>query len=172
MTTPPARRIEPSWLREFNGPLTAELVQQPSQFGLGRLPSRLKPDATAEVVCGFCSTGCGLTAHLRNGRAINLSPSTAYPVNLGMACPKGWEALTPLAAPDRGTTPLLRNHSGRLDPVDWDQALQVFTLRFKALLDQHGPESIAFLSSDPEPDEQPGRHPALAARGRAEPFEA
>jgi len=147
MTTPPARRIEPSWLREFNGPLTAELVQQPSQFGLGQLPSRLKPDATAEVVCGFCSTGCGLTAHLRNGHAINLSPSTAYPVNLGMACPKGWEALTPLAAPDRATTPLLRNHSGRLDAIDWDQALQVFTLRFKALLDQHGPESIAFLSS-------------------------
>jgi assimilatory nitrate reductase catalytic subunit len=147
MTTSLARRVEPSWLREFSGPMTAELVQQPGEFGLGRLPSRLKPDATAELVCGFCSTGCGLTAHLRNGQAINLSPSTAYPVNLGMACPKGWEALTPLAAPDRATTPLLRNHSGRLDPVDWDHALQVFTLRFRALLDQHGPESIAFLSS-------------------------
>jgi anaerobic selenocysteine-containing dehydrogenase len=147
MTTSFPRLSEPSWLREFSGPLTAELVQQPSQFGLGQLPSRLRPDATTELVCGFCSTGCGLTAHLRNGHAINLSPSTAYPVNLGMACPKGWEALTPLAAPDRATTPLLRNHSGRLDPVDWDQALQVFTLRFKALLDQHGPESIAFLSS-------------------------
>jgi len=147
MTTSLDRRVEPSWLREFSGPLTAELVQQPGEFGLGQLPSRLKPDATAELVCGFCSTGCGLTAHLRNGQAINLSPSTAYPVNLGMACPKGWEALTPLAAPDRATTPLLRNHSGRLDSVDWDHALQVFTLRFKALLDQHGPESIAFLSS-------------------------
>ena len=147
MTTSIARRVGPPWLREFNGPLTAELVQQPGEFGLGRLPSRLKPDATAELVCGFCSTGCGLTAHLRNGHAINLSPSTAYPVNLGMACPKGWEALAPLAAPDRATTPLLRNHLGRVEPIDWDQALQVFTMRFKALLDQHGPESIAFLSS-------------------------
>jgi assimilatory nitrate reductase catalytic subunit len=147
MTTSLAKRVEPSWLREFSGRLTAELVQQPGEFGLGQVPSRLKPDATAELVCGFCSTGCGLTAHLKNGQAINLSPSTAYPVNLGMACPKGWEALTPLAAPDRATTPFLRNQSGRLDPVDWDHALQVFTLRFKALLDQHGPESIAFLSS-------------------------
>jgi assimilatory nitrate reductase catalytic subunit len=42
----------------------------------------------------------------------------------------------------------LRNpKTRRLEPVDWDQALQVFTLKFKALLDQHGPESIAFLSS-------------------------
>jgi assimilatory nitrate reductase catalytic subunit len=123
-------------------------VQQPGDFGLGHVPSRLKPDATATLVCGFCSTGCGLTAHLRDGRAINLSAAAEYPVNLGMACPKGWEALTPLAAPDRATTPLLRNtRTGELEPIDWDDALQVFTLRFKALLDQHGPESIAFLSS-------------------------
>jgi assimilatory nitrate reductase catalytic subunit len=147
MTASLARKVESPWLREFSGPLTADLVQQPGEFGLGRLPSRLKPDATAELVCGFCSTGCGLTAHLRNGQAINLSPSASYPVNLGMACPKGWEALTPLAAPDRATTPLLRGASGRLDPIDWDHALQILTLRFKALLDQHGPESIAFLSS-------------------------
>jgi len=147
MTASLAKRVEPSWLREFSGPMTAELVQQPGEFGLGRVPSRLRPDATTELVCGFCSTGCGLTAHLRNGHAINLSPSNDYPVNLGMACPKGWEALTPLAAPDRATTPLLRDARGHVAPIDWDHALQVFTLRFKALLDQHGPESIAFLSS-------------------------
>jgi len=39
--------------------------------------------------------GCGLQLHLRDGEAINLSPSVDHPVNLGMACPKGWEALTP-----------------------------------------------------------------------------
>lgn len=141
-----ARRT--GWLREFEGPLTSDLVQQPTEFGLGHVPSRLKPDATTTLVCGFCSTGCGLTAHLRGGQAINLSAASDYPVNLGMACPKGWEALTPLSAPDRATTPLLRNpRTGRFQAVDWDDALQVFTVRFKALLDQHGPESIAFLSS-------------------------
>lgn len=136
------------WLREFEGPLTSDLVQQPGDFGLGHVPSRLKPEATTTLVCGFCSTGCGLTAHLRDGQAVNLSAAADYPVNLGMACPKGWEALTPLSAPDRATTPLLRNpRSGQMDAIDWDHALQVFTTRFKALLDQHGPESIAFLSS-------------------------
>ncbi|MSU27308.1 MAG: nitrate reductase, partial [Pedosphaera sp.] len=64
------------------------------------------------------------------------------------ACPKGWEALTPLAAPDRATTPLLRNPAtGKLEPTDWDHAMQVFTLKFKAIMDQHGPESIVFLST-------------------------
>jgi len=33
-----------------------------------------------------------------NGEWFNLSAADDYPVNLGMACPKGWEALTPLAA--------------------------------------------------------------------------
>jgi anaerobic selenocysteine-containing dehydrogenase len=138
---------ENTLLRRWQGPLTADLTLRPGDFGLGRVPERLAPDATTTMVCGFCSTGCGLKVHLRNGQAVNLSPADDHPVNLGMACPKGWEALTPLAAPDRATAPLLRDASGALKPVDWDHALQVFTLKFKALLDQHGPESIAFLST-------------------------
>src|SRR5690606_38577935 len=69
------------------------------------------------------------------------------PVNLGMACPKGWDALTPLAAPDRATTPLLRNASGSFFATDWDHAMQLFSLRFRAIQDQHGAESVAFLST-------------------------
>ena len=78
------------------GPLTQELVRDPGGFGLGQVPARLKPDATTTAVCGFCSTGCGLEIHLKNGEAINLSPSRDYSVNRGVACPKGWEALRPI----------------------------------------------------------------------------
>ena len=50
--------------------------------------------------------------------------------------------------PDRATTPLLRHRqSGQVDAIDWDHALQIFTLRFKALLDQHGPESVAWIGT-------------------------
>jgi anaerobic selenocysteine-containing dehydrogenase len=69
-------------------------------------------------------------------------------VNLGMACPKGWEALTPLAAPDRATIPLLRSEkTGELEPIDWERALVLFCERFKEIKRKHGPESCAFLSS-------------------------
>jgi anaerobic selenocysteine-containing dehydrogenase len=139
---------ENSLWRQWNGPMTGDLLLRPGDFGLGKVPARLSPDATTRAVCGFCSTGCSLDIHLQNGVAVNLTPTGDHPVNLGMACPKGWESLTPLAAPDRGTTPLLRHpKTGRLAPTDWDEAMQVFTLRFKALIDQHGPESIAFLST-------------------------
>ena len=72
-------------------------------------------------------------------------------MNLGMACPKGWEALTPLRAPDRATTPLLRNEqTGALEPIDWERALILFCERFKEIKAQHGPESVAFLSHRPD----------------------
>jgi len=135
-------------LRQWTGPFSADLTLHPGEFGLGKVPSRLRPDRTTRSVCGFCSTGCSLDVHLQSGVAVNLTPTADYPVNLGMACPKGWESLTPLAAPDRGTVPLLRNSkTGRLEDTDWDEAMQVFTLKFRALMDRHGPESVAFLST-------------------------
>ncbi len=134
-------------VRRREGPLTSELVQRPADFGLGRLPERLIPDATTDVVCGFCSTGCGLTVHLKENRAINVTPSAEYPVNAGMACPKGWESLSPLKASDRATTPYLRGASGQLEPIDWDRALDVFCRRFRSIQERYGPDSLAFLST-------------------------
>jgi len=84
-------------LKADQGPFTDELMLAPTPHGA--LPSRLAPESVVTTVCGFCSTGCGLNVHLKNGRAINLTPTADYPVNLGMACPKGWESLTPLASP-------------------------------------------------------------------------
>jgi anaerobic selenocysteine-containing dehydrogenase len=135
-------------IRQKDGPQTQDLVLHPGKFGLGQIPARLEPDDTTTLVCGFCSTGCGLKAHLRKGEAINLSADPDYPVNLGMACPKGWEALTPLRANDRATTPLLRDRrSGRLEPIDWERALILFCERLKELKHRYGPESVAFLST-------------------------
>ncbi|MFO1458952.1 MAG: nitrate reductase [Verrucomicrobiota bacterium] len=135
-------------LRQWTGPLTSELVRSPGGFGLGQVPAGRTPTATTGVVCGFCSTGCGLTVHLRDGEAVNLTPDPNYPVNFGMACPKGWEALAPLEASDRATTPLLRNRArGTLEPVSWTRAVTEFATRFQDIQSRHGPGSVAFLST-------------------------
>jgi assimilatory nitrate reductase catalytic subunit len=133
--------------RSRDGRLTRELARVPGGFGLGQVPASKTPDATTAMVCGFCSTGCGLTVHLRDGEAINLSPTADYPVNRGTACPKGWEALTVLGAPDRATTPLLRGADGRRRAVGWDEAMTALAARFRAVQAEHGPESVAFLST-------------------------
>lgn len=134
-------------LFQRDGPLTAELLLEPARFGLGLLPRNLQLERTAQSVCGFCSTGCSLNIHLRDDSAAGLTPATNYPVNLGMACPKGWEALAVLDSPDRAVTPLLKNSAGKLQPVDWDTALRTFVDRMKSIQDKHGPQSVAFLST-------------------------
>jgi anaerobic selenocysteine-containing dehydrogenase len=130
-----------------NGPLTEELLLEPARFGLGMLPMVSQPDSVKRSICGFCSTGCSLDIHLRGTRAVGATPSVDYPVNLGMACPKGWEALWVLQSSDRAVAPLLRNSSGEMEQVDWDIALRTFVDRMKAIQHTHGPHSIAFLST-------------------------
>ena len=134
--------------RAWKGPLTDDLERVQGGFGLGQVPARWTPDATTGLICGFCATGCGLTAHLVDGEAVNLTPDPHFPVNLGMACPKGWEALVPLESPDRATLPLLRNPtSGAMEAVSWSRALGEFASRMKSVQQRHGPHSIAFLST-------------------------
>jgi assimilatory nitrate reductase catalytic subunit len=152
-------------LIQRDGVLTQELVRKPGGFGLGQVPERLKPEATARLICGFCSTGCALDVHLRDGVAVNLSPARDYPVNLGAACPKGWEALAPLAASDRATSPLLRSAAGRLEPVSWPAALSAFVEQMKGVQARHGKESVAFLGTGQIPTEELALFGALAKFG-------
>lgn len=143
------------FLKQHTGPLTRDLVLEPGHFGLGKVPARLMPRSAVTSICGFCATGCQLKLHLdEEGSAINLSPQAGYPVNLGMACPKGWQALDPLTSAERATTPLLRDASGKQTPVDWATALDVFTRRMKEIRDKHGRESVAFLSTGQIPFEE------------------
>ena len=141
-------------LRQPDGALSKELERVDAGMGLGQLPARLRPDSTTTSICGFCSTGCGLRIHLKDGAAQNLSPDSAYPVNLGMACPKGWQALTPLAADDRATEPLVRNSSGTFQPVDWDCAMDKMVTNFRAVQERHGEDAVAFLSTGQIPTEE------------------
>ncbi|MEN9306582.1 MAG: Nitrate reductase [Fibrobacterota bacterium] len=142
-------------LRSFDGPDTRSLVRSPGKFGLGQIPSAVVPVSTTTTVCGYCSTGCGLNVHMGDAGAVNVTPDPTYPVNLGMACPKGWEAVTVLDAPDRGTVPLLRDRAtGERKPIPWQQALALMADKFRHLREVEGPESAAFLSTGQIPTEE------------------
>ena len=134
-------------VHQRSGALTDRLTRATSVIGLGSLPVSTLPDSVTKSVCGFCSTGCGLAIHMRDGVAINVTPDSLYPVNTGMACPKGWESLRVLDAPDRATTPLLRRPNGEMLPLTWPQAAETFCERFKAIQSDHGAQSVAFIST-------------------------
>ena len=98
------------------GQFTGDLV---ADYSIDVLLRHFVPTEVTRMTCGFCATGCSLDVHLRDGVAIGLTPTPDHPVNLGMACPKGWEALSVLKSDDRATTPLLRDpgevHGGVVD---------------------------------------------------------
>jgi anaerobic selenocysteine-containing dehydrogenase len=136
-----------------DGPLSRELVQHPARFGLGRVPPRIAPDATTTMVCGFCSTGCGLQVLLQGGDAVALTPAPQHPVNLGTACPKGWEALAPLRAPGRALSPLVRR-GGKLVAASWQDAVFEMVTRFKAIQGKYGKAAVAWLGTGQLPTEE------------------
>ncbi|MGI9473548.1 MAG: molybdopterin oxidoreductase family protein [Rubripirellula sp.] len=155
----------PQILQQRDGKMTRELLLKPGQHGLGMTPDSLEAESTTTSPCGYCATGCGLRFHVRDGEAVGLTPETEYPVNLGMACPKGWEALRVLESDDRAVQPLLRGPDGERNAVEWDQALDVFCTRMKGIQQEHGNESIAFLSTGQIPCEEMAFLGALAKFG-------
>jgi anaerobic selenocysteine-containing dehydrogenase len=97
--------------------------------------------------CGYCSTGCNLNVRISESGVPTVTANPDYPVNLGKACPKGFQFLGHLGSPDRAVSPYLRDSGGNLQPVSWEKALSVFTDNFKRLQKQYGPESVAFLNT-------------------------
>lgn len=153
-------------LFQKTGPLTEQLLLEPKTFGLGPLPIAKIPDSTTNMVCGYCSTGCGLKIHIQDGQAINLTPTADYPVNLGMACPKGWEALRVLQSDDRATTPIVRNRAdGKVRDVSWPEAMKIFCDRLKEIQTKNGNDSVAFISTGQIPTEEMAFLGALAKFG-------
>src|SRR5690606_1149968 len=60
----------------------------------------------------------------------------------------------PLGAADRATRPLARGPGGKLTPIDWHEAMTVFTTRFRAIAERHGPAANAFLGTGQLPSEE------------------
>lgn len=114
---------------------------------VGPVSESRRPDRWVKTTCGYCSVGCGMLAGERDGRMVAVRGDPDHPVNRGRLCPKGLSEHHTLTAEGRLTTPLQRDARGRQQPVSWDTALDVVAGRFTALLDEHGPEAVAIVST-------------------------
>ncbi|MER7467304.1 formate dehydrogenase subunit alpha [Streptomyces sp. NPDC097981] len=113
---------------------------------------KVAPDDTAaptvvRTTCGFCGVGCALDVVVRNGAVAAVLPARDGPVNQGHACVKGRFAHGFAVSDERLTTPLLRDGDGRLVPVTWDTAVARVAQRLTAAITEHGPDSVAAISS-------------------------
>ena len=132
------RRIG-DWLGLEHGGDRYTYVDEP---GRGPVSASRAVDTWVRTTCGYCSVGCGMRIGVRDGRAVAVEGDPDHPVNRGRLCPKGLSEHQMLAAEGRLTVPTV---DGR--PATWDHAIDRVVDGFRALLDEHGPESVAVLST-------------------------
>jgi formate dehydrogenase major subunit len=102
----------------------------------------------AQSVCPQCAVGCTLQYDPTSGRATGREG----PVNrAGRLCPKGIAAFDALDEEGRLTQPLARTDTegagSELRPVSWADAYDRIEAGFEGILDQYGPEALAFLGA-------------------------
>ena len=103
------------------------------------------------TVCGMCGpdAGCGIYAHVQNGRFVGVEGMEESPINLGKLCPKAYAAMQWVYSPDRLKTPLKRTGKrgeGRFQEISWDEAIDYIADKLTEQKRNFGPESLAILS--------------------------
>ena len=99
--------------------------------------------------CRICEPLCGMVATVEDGKVVKLRPDPDHPLSAGYACPKGIAMAEVQNDPDRVVHPLRRRPGGGFERVAWDEALDDIAERLREVLDERGPESVAWYFGNP-----------------------
>jgi anaerobic selenocysteine-containing dehydrogenase len=129
----------PAWLGFNHG---ADRYTYGADERFGMMQADHVPDTWVRTTCGYCSVGCGILLGVKDGKAVTGRGDPDHPVNEGRLCPKGQSEHLTLSADGRLLRPTVNGHD-----VTWEHALNVMTKRMSLLLKEHGPESVAVIST-------------------------
>ena len=93
------------------------------------------------TTCPYCGVGCGILATRVNG-AVEVRGDPAHPANLGALCSKGAALAETVDLKDRLLQPQLHGVQ-----VTWETALDAVAQGFRRIIDEHGPDAVAFYVS-------------------------
>jgi formate dehydrogenase major subunit len=98
---------------------------------------RIKGAKETTTVCPFCSVGCGIIVHTKDGKVINTEGDPEHPISEGTLCSKGASLYQMINNPTRLTKPKYRA-AGATDwkDVEWDWALDEIAKRVKNTRDK------------------------------------
>ncbi|NUP39280.1 MAG: molybdopterin-dependent oxidoreductase, partial [Streptomyces sp.] len=105
------------------------------------------------TVCSYCGVGCGIVLDVGFGpdgrrTVLKASGDKEHPANFGRLCTKGATTADLLTAPGRLTTALVRHERGEEQVPDAVHAAVSETARrLRSIVDEHGPDAIAFYVS-------------------------
>ena len=88
-------------------------------------------------ICHFCSGGCGLLLHIKDGKLVHLDGNPDNPINEGTLCPKAASLAQVAYSPDRPKNPLYRAPgSDKFVDISWEEAYDRIAKKIKEVRDK------------------------------------
>jgi formate dehydrogenase major subunit len=98
---------------------------------------RIKDAKETRTICPFCSVGCGILVHTKDGKVVNTEGDPDHPINEGTLCSKGSSIYQIINNPTRLTKPKYRAAGAtEFKEVEWDWALDEIAKRVKDTRDR------------------------------------
>jgi assimilatory nitrate reductase catalytic subunit len=99
--------------------------------------------------CCYCGVGCGVLIETDDGRITGIEGDPDHPANFGRLCTKGrMLPLTVRSTTGRAVHPeMRRTRAATRERTDWASALDLVAQRFADVIEQHGPDAVAFYIS-------------------------
>ena len=96
-----------------------------------------------KTYCRFCHAYCPMEATVEDNKVIAIAPDTDNEVYGGYTCVKGRQLPEQMYYPERILSSLKKNDDGSHTAISSSQALDEIADKLRAILDKHGPRSIA-----------------------------
>ena len=97
---------------------------------------------TVRTTCPYCGVGCGVLVTPLGPEVATVKGDPEHPANQGRLCSKGSALGETLSLRTRLLAPRIGSET-----VSWDRALDTVAARFRSIIDEHGPEAVAFYGS-------------------------
>ena len=94
-----------------------------------------------------CHGGCGVLAHIKDGKLIKLEGDPDHPWNQGRLCARALAMTQYVNHKDRITRPLKRvgkRGEGKWEEISWEEAFDYIEKKMKGIREEYGPESVIF----------------------------
>jgi anaerobic selenocysteine-containing dehydrogenase len=92
----------------------------------------------------MCFQVCGIHAHIREGKLVQVEGMKEHPCSKGAICPRGANMPEYVYSPDRILHPMVKTPHGTWSRVSWDDALDRVAEKLMEIKTRHGARAVAF----------------------------
>jgi len=98
--------------------------------------------------CPYCGVGCGVLVGSKEGRVLKVRGDPNHPANFGLLCGKGATLPQMVHTPGRLVRPMMRaTREGDFQQTSWNEALERIAIQWRRIIQDHGPDAVAFYIS-------------------------